>query len=192
MSQEVDAFLAHYGVKGMQWGTRRAVKLVSRSSAGTESSLSRQVKVDAKAKTAAAKATGKGSTAPKKTSRDVIAKRMAEDPEYRAAKAKYEKAVQTRQQVAAATAFVGLIAAPYLLGMAADKLEGYSNKPVDREDFLDSMHKTIFKEFEKSAYGQQRRERGAQFINNNGHRVFGQGQDVEISKFNRYHSQPRK
>lgn len=180
MSQEVDAFLAHYGVKGMKWGTRRAAKLVARSAAGTETSTSRQARIDTKAKAAADRATGKGSTAPKRTARDVVAKRMAEDPEYREAKAKYEKAVQTRQQVAAATAFVGLVAAPYLLGMAADKLEGYSNKPVDREDFLDSMHKTIFKEFEKSAYGQARRERGKQFMNNNGHRVVSIGQDVAL------------
>jgi hypothetical protein len=109
---------------------------------------------------------------------------MAEDPQYKAAKAQHAKAVETRKQVAAATAFVGLIAAPYLLGMAADKLDGYSNKPVDREDFLDSMHKTVFKEFEKSAYGQQRRERGAQFINNNGHRVVGVSNEVARSKWN--------
>ena len=180
MNREVDAFLAHYGVKGMKWGTRRAVKLVARSSAGTETSLARQVKVDAKARAVATRATGKGSTAPKKTSRDIVAKRMAEDPEYRAAKAKYEKAVETRQGIAAATAFVGLVAAPYLLGLAADKLEGYSNKPVDQDDVLDSLHKTIYKEFEKSAYGQRRRERGAQFINNNGHRVVGLGGEIVV------------
>ena len=166
---EVDEFLAHYGVKGMKWGVRRATALAERSASGSESTPYRQARIDTKARKAAVKTTGKGSTRPKLMTSGVIKERSSNNPEYKVAKKKYDDAVFAAQTAKFAVATVGLIAAPHLLELAARAVE----TATDREHTVDSLHKVVYKEFEKSAYGQARREKGRQFVDNSNHRVVG-------------------
>jgi len=163
---DVDDFLAHYGVKGMKWGTRRAVKLAERSAAGSEKTPYRQAHIDTVAKEAARKATGKGSTAPRKLTRNLIKDRMANDPEYKAAKAKYDRDKYNADSAKIAAAALGVIAGPYLLSMLDTAATNYS-----RDHVVDSLHNVTYKSFEKSAYGQRRREQGRMFVDNSNHRV---------------------
>jgi hypothetical protein len=170
MTDAVDDFLAHYGVKGMKWGVRKATKLAERSASNSESTPYRQAKIDTKARNAAVKVKGKGSTVPKNLTRGVIKERMANDPEYKAAKAKYDKDKYDADSAKIAAAAIGVIAGPYLLSMLDTAVSNYA-----RDHVVDSLHKATYKSFEKSAYGQRRREEGKQFVDNTGHQVVGPG-----------------
>lgn len=179
---EVDDFLAHYGVKGMKWGTRRAAGLAERSTANKESTPYRQARLDSKAKRAADNSRGKGSEAVKKATRNTVRDRVAADPEYKKAKEKYDKVRRTKQDVKVAAIGVGVLAAPYILEGLATAITAADRKITDKlqdeENVLDDLHKQIFKSFEKSAYGQARRERGRMFVDNRGYDVVGASREV--------------
>lgn len=173
----VDDFLAHYGVKGMKWGVRRATSLAERSVANRESTPYRQAKIDTKARNKAVSVRGKGSTAPKQMTKNVIKDRMKNDPEYKAAKKKYDRDKYNADSAKIAAVAMGIIVGPYVLSMVDTAINNYA-----RDNVVDSLHKVTYKSFEKSAYGQRRREQGQQFVDNTNHRVVGPDVSNEVAR----------
>lgn len=167
MSAEVEDFLEHYGVKGMKWGVRRSDRLRERSTANSESSRYKQARVDSKALKSAEKTKGVRSKSAE-AARATIRERQKNDPQYKAAKATYDYDVRLGKDIKIAAIGLGVIAAPYILNLLDAAYVDYAQKNIEK-----SLHDTVYKEFERSAYGRRRREQGRMFVDNSKHRVVG-------------------
>ncbi len=77
MDDELDEFLAHFGVKGMKWGVRNA--------SGISSRTNREARKDAKEFTAAKMFYGEGAGTRRKLINNTVAAKSKKDPRYKEA-----------------------------------------------------------------------------------------------------------
>lgn len=144
MTDEIDDFLAHYGVKGMKWGVRRAASSVASGAASAGTSIKagvkdavqrskekRQVvKAERKANFDAAKAAGYSSRMRNQDINDVgvrgtrrIEKRIANGEKINVARFK-ETIATTARGLAVGTA---ILATPIAIGAASQGLSNLAN-----------------------------------------------------------------
>lgn len=96
--------LAHFGVKGMHWGVRKA------------DPLTREARTDARASRKASKMTGAGSGKAKKAAKETVNKKKSDVPgysdAYKAAQARHRKQMAVGRAALTTAAVIAILAAP--------------------------------------------------------------------------------